>query len=66
MCSIRSGGGSSSAAPIIAARDNSEAIQQGAIEARLRQRRAGAAANVLTSAMGIPSGLATSTLGGVS
>jgi|TARA_R110002074_G_scaffold373449_6_gene549441 hypothetical protein len=43
------------AAPKIAASDNREANQQGDIEARLRKRRAGAAANVLTSAIGIPS-----------
>ena len=43
------------AAPQIAATDNREANQQGDIEARLRKRRAGAAANVLTSAIGIPS-----------
>ncbi len=43
------------AAPKIAATDNREANQQGDIEARLRKRRAGAAANVLTSAIGIPS-----------
>ncbi len=48
----------------IAARDNSEAIRQSDIEARLRQRRAGAAANVLTGAMGIPSGQSTGQLGG--
>ena len=46
----------------IAATDNSEATQAADIEARLRKRRAGAAANVLTSATGIPS---TSQLGGV-
>lgn len=47
---------STAAAPVIAAGDNREAIAQGSIEARLRRRRAGAAANVLTGAMGIPSG----------
>lgn len=46
----------------VAAYDNTEALQQADVEARLRKRRAGAAANVLTSATGIP---ATSTLGGV-
>lgn len=56
----------SAAAPIIASRDNREAIQQGAIEARLRRARAGAAANVLTSPMGIPSGAArVPAMGGV-
>ena len=46
----------------IAATDNSEATQAADIVARLRKRRAGAAANVLTSATGIPS---TAQLGGV-
>lgn len=46
----------------IAAFDNTEAIASADLEARLRRRRAGAAANVLTSATGIPS---TPTLGGV-
>ena len=50
------------AAPLIAAYDNTEAIQQGQIEARMRRLRAGAAANILTSPTGIP---ATKTLGGV-
>tara|TARA_R110000868_G_scaffold54164_4_gene169606 strand:+ start:9157 stop:9342 length:186 start_codon:yes stop_codon:yes gene_type:complete len=48
------------AAPRIAATDNREATQQADIMARLRKRRAGAAANVLTSPVGIPS---TSQLG---
>lgn len=52
----------SAAAPLIAAYDSTEAIQQGKIEARLRRLRAGAAANILTSPTGIP---ATKTLGGV-
>lgn len=46
----------------IAAYDNQEATQQADIEARLRRRRAGAAADVLTGPSGIP---ATRTLGGV-
>lgn len=46
----------------VAAYDNAEASQQADIEARLRRRRAGAAANVLTGADGIP---ATKTMGGV-
>lgn len=46
----------------IAAFDNQEATQQADIEARLRKRRRGAAADVLTSATGIP---ATATMGGV-
>ena len=52
------------AVPKVAAYDNTEAIQQADLEARLRKRRAGAAANVLTSAMGIPSGGSTTRLGG--
>ncbi|MEO1637763.1 MAG: hypothetical protein AAFU41_00780 [Pseudomonadota bacterium] len=44
------------AAPqVIAAPDNSEATRQADAEARLRRRRRGAAADVLTSASGIPS-----------
>jgi hypothetical protein len=46
----------------VAAYDNTEAFAQSDIEARLRRRRAGAAANVLTGPTGIP---ATPTLGGV-
>ncbi|MBA85216.1 MAG: hypothetical protein CML69_10825 [Rhodobacteraceae bacterium] len=51
MCLVKT---PSVAATKIAAMDNSEAMQQADIEARLRQRRAGAAANVLTGQMGIP------------
>jgi len=43
------------AAPIIASPGNAESSRQADMEARLRRRRAGAAANVLTSARGIPS-----------
>ena len=46
----------------IAAYDNSESIKSADAEARLRRRRAGAAAYVLTGPSGIPS---TSTMGGV-
>ena len=46
----------------VAAYDNQEANNQADIEARLRKRRAGAAADVLTSPRGIPS---TPTMGGV-
>ncbi len=49
-------------APAVAAIDNSQAIAQGDLEARLRRRRAGVAADILTSPVGIP---ATRTLGGV-
>ena len=45
----------------VASYDNAEAVQQSDIEARLRRRRAGAAANILTGSSGIP---ATSKLGG--
>jgi hypothetical protein len=38
----------------IAAYDNREATEAADTEARLRRRRAGAAANVLTGPMGIP------------
>lgn len=48
--------------PKVAAYDNTEAYQQADLEARLRKRRAGAAANVLTGPSGLP---ATPTLGGV-
>lgn len=47
----------------VAAYDNTEALQTADIEARLRRRRAGAAANVLTSPTGIRA--STSTMGGV-
>ncbi len=46
----------------VAAYDGAEALTQASLETRLRKRRAGAAANVLTSAIGIPS---TPTMGGV-
>ncbi len=63
MCNIFKTPKMPTAAPAaIAAMDNSESIRSADIEARLRRRRAGAAANVLTSAAGIPH---TNTLGGV-
>ena len=46
----------------VAAYDNTEAQAQGDMEARLRRKRAGAAADILTSPIGIP---ATKTMGGV-
>lgn len=46
----------------LAAYDNQDALKQGNLEARLRRLKAGAAANILTSAVGIP---ATATLGGI-
>lgn len=42
--------------PIRPAIDNTEAQRQADIEAALRRRRAGAAANVLTSPIGVPAG----------
>ncbi|MDZ7919975.1 hypothetical protein [Rhodoferax sp.] len=45
----------------VAAYDNQEALAQGDIEATLRRRRRGVAANILTGATGIPS---TPTMGG--
>jgi hypothetical protein len=38
----------------VAAYDNTEATQQADLEAALRRRRRGAAANILTGASGIP------------
>lgn len=43
-------------APIIASTDGAEASRAASIEAALRRRRAGAAANVLTGPTGIPAG----------
>lgn len=45
----------------VAAYDNTEALQQADLEAGLRRRRRGAAANILTGPGGIPS---TATMGG--
>lgn len=50
------------AATPVAAYDNREALSTADTEARLRRRRAGAAADVLTSPGGIPT---TARLGGV-
>lgn len=47
---------------MVASYDGAEAVEQADIEARLRKRRAGVAADVLTGPSGIP---ATATLGGV-
>lgn len=52
----------SAAQPMMAAVDNREANATADIEARLRRRRAGASADILTGPRGIPS---TATLGGV-
>lgn len=46
----------------IAATDNSDALRAADIEAKLRRRRSGAAANILTSPTGMP---VTPTMGGV-
>lgn len=48
--------------PQVAAYDGREATEQADIEARLRRRRAGVAADILTGPSGIP---ATRTMGGV-
>lgn len=45
----------------VAAYDNAEALRQADMEAALRRRRRGAAANILTGPMGIPS---SATMGG--
>lgn len=60
MCIIPKNGGV--AQPQMAAVDNREANANADIEARLRRRRAGASADILTGPRGIPS---TRTLGGV-
>jgi len=57
------------AATPVAAYDNAQAQAQADMEGRLRRMRAGAAADILTSPLGIPSGRAarpsTPILGGV-
>jgi hypothetical protein len=63
MCFLKTPKVSAAAVPI-ASGDNTEAIRQADMEARLRRRRSGAAANILTGPMGIPSGENTPTLGG--
>jgi hypothetical protein len=55
--------GASAYKPIqVAAYDGQEALDQADLEASLRRKRAGAAANILTSPIGIP---AKTTMGGV-
>ena len=61
MCLIKTPKISSPAVPL-ASENNREALAQSDLEARLRRRRAGAAADVLTGARGIP---ATATMGGI-
>lgn len=62
MCLFKSPKIATPAAQQIAAYDNGEATKAADLEASLRRRRAGAAAQVLTGPLGIPS---TATLGGV-
>lgn len=62
MCLMKTPKIQTPAAPQIAAFDNQEATRDADIEARLRRRRSGVAAQILTSPTGIPS---TATLGGV-
>lgn len=62
MCLFKTPKMPTAATQQIAAYDNTQAIKAADTEARLRRRRAGAAAHVLTSPTGIPS---TATLGGV-
>jgi hypothetical protein len=62
MCLFKTPKMPTAAAQQIAAYDNTEAIRSADLEARLRRRRSGAAAQILTSPTGIPS---TPTLGGV-
>lgn len=62
MCLMKTPKVPTPAAQQIAAFDNAEATREADLETRLRRRRAGAAAQILTSPTGIPS---TATLGGV-
>lgn len=48
------GGNKTPAANIVASTNNTEAQRQADLEERMRRNRAGAAANILTSSMGIP------------
>lgn len=63
MCFFKTPKVQTPAAQQIAAYDNTEAVRAADIEARLRRRRAGAAANILTSPTGISG--STPTMGGV-
>lgn len=55
MCDFLTGRRPTAAsAPIIANTNSAEASERADIEARLRRRRQGAAANILTSPTGIP------------
>lgn len=64
MCFMKSQSMPAAAPQLIPSTQNVEAQQQADLEAALRRRRAGAAANILTSPVGIPSGT-TAQLGGV-
>lgn len=63
MCFFRNSSAPPAAPRVLASTDNREARQQGQLEMALRRRRAGAAANVLTSAVGIPAGTSSATMG---
>lgn len=66
MCMFRSSGPGPAATALTPSADNREAMRLGRLEAALRRRRSGAAANVLTSPVGLPSGQGvTRTMGGV-
>lgn len=62
MCLVKNTATAVAQPAIIPATTNRDSQRQGDLEARLRQLRGGAAANILTSPRGIP---ATNTLGGV-
>ncbi|WP_284262480.1 hypothetical protein [Roseicyclus amphidinii] len=59
MCMFRQPKMPTPARQAIAAPDNAEATRRATMEARIRRMRSGAAANVLTSPVGIPAGSAT-------
>lgn len=62
MCMMKTPKIQTPAAQQIAAYDNGEANREADMETRLRRRRSGLAAQILTSPTGMPS---TATLGGV-
>lgn len=64
MCFFRSPKPMAAPPQLIPSTQNAEAQREADLEAALRRRRAGAAANILTSPVGIPSGT-TAQLGGV-
>lgn len=66
MCMFGRQSSPAPAAPrMLASTDSREARDQGRLEDALRRRRAGAAANILTSPIGIPAGTSTATMGAV-